>query len=64
MLAKEVYPLPREMLALTHRVLEESALRADARPMIEDVDIINALDWYRNNVVYYQDKPVLGGKHA
>jgi hypothetical protein len=63
-LAKEVHPLPREMLALTHRVLEESAVRTDTRPVIEASDVGKALEWYRNNTVYLQDRSLIGGKHV
>ncbi len=55
-LAKNVHPLPREILALTHRVLEESVTQGNNLPFITNRDVDAALKWYRLNAVFAQEK--------
>lgn len=47
-LAKSVRPLPREMLVLTQRVLEEHVARAGAQGVIQPADIDAAIAWYQS----------------
>jgi len=53
-MAKEVYPLPREMLVLTQRVIEECAAHMDTNLFIQKEDVDSALQWYRQNAVLPQ----------
>ena len=48
-LAKAVLPLPREVLVLTRRVLEEHVWRAGSRGRIEEEDVETAIQWYGNH---------------
>lgn len=47
MLAKVVRPLPREMLVLTQRVLEEHVARVGAQGTIQLEDVDAAIAWYQ-----------------
>jgi hypothetical protein len=47
LLAKSVVPLPREMLVLTQRVLEEHIARFGATGVIQPEDIDAAIAWYQ-----------------
>jgi len=53
-MAKEVYPLPREMLVLTQRVIEECAGHMDTNLFIQKEDVDSAFQWYRQNAVLPQ----------
>lgn len=45
-LAKAVLPLPREMLVLTQRVLEEHVMREGSEGRIKEHDVDTAIQWY------------------
>ncbi len=45
-LAQAVLPLPREMLVLTRRVLEEHVRREGSRGIIQEEDVDAAIRWY------------------
>ncbi|HID63143.1 MAG TPA: hypothetical protein EYP49_10445 [Anaerolineae bacterium] len=45
-LAKAILPLPREMLVLTQRVLEEHVWREGSRGRIQEEDVETAIQWY------------------
>ena len=49
MLAKAVLPLPREMLVLTRRVLEEHVRREGNRGTIQEEDVDAAIRWYSDH---------------
>lgn len=49
LLAREVIPLPREMLVITQRVLTEWTKRQSESPRIELVDVEHAIGWYKKN---------------
>lgn len=55
-LAKQVFPLPREILALTHRVINDSASRGNLISMITEEDFYTALQWYKSNNIYSEKK--------
>lgn len=55
-LAKQVFPLPREILALTERVINESASRDNSISMITENDFSTALHWYKTNNIYFEKK--------
>jgi len=46
-LAAAALPLPREMLVLTRRVLQEHFKRKDYNSPLQETDVQNALRWYR-----------------
>jgi hypothetical protein len=45
-LAKAVLPLPREVLVLTRRVLEEHVRREGSQGRIQEEDVDVAIQWY------------------
>ena len=49
MLAKAVLPLPREMLVLTRRVLEEHVWCEGSSGSIQEKDVDSAIQWYNNH---------------
>lgn len=54
MLAKVARPLPREMLVLTQRVLEEHVARAGVQGVIQPEDIDAAIAWYQTQESMFQ----------
>lgn len=52
-LAKVVYPIPREMLMLTRRVIEEHVQRAGEERPIEEEDVQQAIEWYFKQSVQF-----------
>ncbi len=53
LLAKTVYPLPREMLVITRRVIEEH-LRRGRDGLLTSEDVQSAIQWYRVTSIYAQ----------
>ncbi|MCX7840441.1 MAG: hypothetical protein N2559_13460 [Anaerolineae bacterium] len=53
LLAKIVRPLPREMLVLTQRVLEEHVARVGAQGIIQPEDIDAAIAWYQQESLMF-----------
>ena len=51
LLAKTVYPLPREMLVITRRVIEEH-LRRGGDGLLTSEDVQSAIQWYRVTSIY------------
>lgn len=51
LLAKTVYPLPREMLVITRRVIEEH-LRRGGNGLLTAADVQAAIQWYRMTSTY------------
>ena len=50
LLAQTVRPLPREILVLTHRVLDEHVTRAGTEGNISSEDVDRALEWYQRQI--------------
>ncbi|MBN1921650.1 MAG: hypothetical protein JW892_10425 [Anaerolineae bacterium] len=46
-LAAEALPMPRELLVLTRRVLQEHVTTADSIGLLQEVDVQRALRWYQ-----------------
>ena len=46
-LAKAVFPIPREILVLTHRVLEEHVRREGPTGLLKEEDVEAAIHWYQ-----------------
>lgn len=58
-LAAEVLPLPRELLVLTRRVLQEHVTSGDNIGPLQEVDVQRALHWYqaqRPNITVLDDR--------
>ncbi|MBC7226173.1 MAG: hypothetical protein H5T61_02950 [Thermoflexales bacterium] len=52
LLAKTVYPLPREILVITRRVVEEH-VRREGDGLLAAMDIQAAIHWYQTMSIYY-----------
>lgn len=52
MLAKVVRPLPREILVLTQRVLDEHIARGGAQGVIQPADVDAAIAWYQTQALF------------
>ncbi len=56
LLAKTVYPLPREMLVITRRVIEEH-LRHGGNGLLAEADVKAAIQWYQTTSIYFSFTP-------
>lgn len=63
-LAKQVFPLPREILALTHRIINDSASRGKSISIITEADFYTALEWYKSSNIYFEKKVNTGGENV
>lgn len=60
-LAAEALPLPRELLVLTQRVLQEHHASGDAAGLLQEIDVQRALRWYqtqRPNITLLQNNKI------